>query len=69
MQESSQVLPAVHHIKFFIFDWSIPNIIIGAILIAGFFAAAWARLPRWIERGRENGRQGGAASASKGRKR
>jgi len=45
MQESSQVLPAVHHIKFFIFEWSIPNIIIGAILIAGFFAAAWARLP------------------------
>ena len=24
---------AVHHIKFFIFDWSVPNIIIGAIIV------------------------------------
>jgi protein-S-isoprenylcysteine O-methyltransferase Ste14 len=43
----------VHHIRFFIFDWSVPNIIIGAIIIVVFFAAAWTRLPKWIERGRE----------------
>ena len=58
MQEvSAQVIPAVHHIKFFIFDWSIPNVIMGVILIAVFFLAAWARLPKWIERGRENGKE------------
>jgi hypothetical protein len=28
-------------------------VIMGAIIIAVFFAAAWARLPKWIERGRE----------------
>jgi protein-S-isoprenylcysteine O-methyltransferase Ste14 len=44
---------AVHHIRFLIFDWSVPNIIMGAIIIAIFFLAAWARLPKWIERGRE----------------
>lgn len=55
----SQVLPAVHHIRFLIFDWSIPNVIIGAIIIAVFFLAAWARLPKWIERGRERQSQKG----------
>ena len=50
---SSQVLPAVHHIRFLIFDWSVPNIIVGGIIIAAFFLAAWARLPKWIERGRD----------------
>ncbi len=49
----SQVLPAVNHIRFLIFDWSVPNIIIGAIVIVVFFLAAWARLPKWIERGRD----------------
>lgn len=49
----SQLLPAVQHIKFLIFDWSVPNLIMGAILIVAFFAAAWARLPKWIERGHE----------------
>ena len=28
----------------------------GVIIIAVFFLAAWARLPKWIERGRENGK-------------
>jgi hypothetical protein len=55
---SSQVLPAVHHIRFLIFDWSIPNLIMGAVIIAVFFLAAWARLPKWIERGREKGKGG-----------
>jgi hypothetical protein len=56
---SSQVLPAVHHIRFLIFDWSIANLIVGAVIIAVFFLAAWARLPKWIERGREKTRGGG----------
>ena len=55
---SSHVLPAVHHIRFLIFDWSIPNLIMGAAIIAVFFFAAWARLPKWIERGREKGKGG-----------
>jgi hypothetical protein len=50
-----QVLSTVHHLKFLIFDWSLPNVIMGVIVILGFFAAAWARLPKWIERGRERG--------------
>lgn len=50
----SQTLPAVIHLKFLIFDWSLPNVIMGVILIAVFFVAAWARLPKWIERGRDH---------------
>jgi len=54
----SQVMPAVHHIKFLIFDWSLPNVIMGVIIIAIFFLGAWARLPKWIERGRERQKGG-----------
>jgi protein-S-isoprenylcysteine O-methyltransferase Ste14 len=50
---ASQVLPSVHHLRFLIFDWSLPNVIMGVIIVLVFFAAAWARLPRWIERGRD----------------
>jgi len=51
----SNVLPTVHHIRFLIFDWSVANVIMGASLIALFFLAAWFRLPKWIERGRDRG--------------
>jgi len=54
-------LPSVHHLRFLIFDWSLPNVIMGVIVIVVFFAAAWARLPKWIERGRDR-------EAGKGRK-
>jgi len=54
-----QVLSTVHHLRFLIFDWSLPNVIIGVIVILGFFAAAWARLPKWIERGRERAEKKG----------
>jgi hypothetical protein len=47
----SQTLPAAIHLRFLIFDWSLPNVIMGVVLIAIFFLAAWARLPKWIERG------------------
>jgi protein-S-isoprenylcysteine O-methyltransferase Ste14 len=54
-----QVLSGVLHIKFLIFDWSVPNLVMGAIVVVVFFAAAWARLPKWIERGRERDTEGG----------
>jgi hypothetical protein len=56
---ASQVLPTVHHLRFLIFDWYLPNVIMGALVIIVFFAAAWARLPKWIERGRERSSERG----------
>ena len=53
----SQTLPTVIHLRFLIFDWSLPNVIMGVVLIAVFFLAAWARLPKWIERGRDRGKE------------
>ena len=69
MEEAGpQVLSSVHHLRWLIFDWSLPNVIMGAIVIVGFFAAAWARLPRWIERGRDRGKPvAGMGAAAKGR--
>jgi hypothetical protein len=55
-----QILSTVHHLRFLIFDWSLPNVIMGGIVIALFFLGAWARLPKWIERGRERQSQKGA---------
>jgi hypothetical protein len=48
----SQVLPAANHIRFLIFDWSVPNLVIGLVIVVLFFLAAWLRLPGWIEGGR-----------------
>jgi protein-S-isoprenylcysteine O-methyltransferase Ste14 len=50
---AAQVVASVHHVRFLIFDWSVPNLIMGAVLVIVFFAGAWMRLPKWIERGRE----------------
>lgn len=44
-----QLLPAVHTIKFSIFDLAVPNIIAWAVLIVILLAAAWLRLPRTFE--------------------
>lgn len=55
MDIGSQVVPAALHIKFLIFDWSVPNLVMGAIILIAFFAAAWARLPKWLEHGRDKG--------------
>jgi protein-S-isoprenylcysteine O-methyltransferase Ste14 len=57
-EAAPQVLASVHHLRFLIFDWSLPNIIMGVIVILLFFGAAWARLPKWIERGRERAATG-----------
>jgi len=51
-------MPAVQHIRFFIFDWSVPNLIVGAIILVLFFAAAWARLPKWLEQARDRDKEG-----------
>jgi len=51
---SAQLLPAVHHFVFLIFNVSIPNLIIGLVLIAILFLGAWARLPGFIEHGRDS---------------
>jgi len=53
-----QVVATTNHIRFLIFDWAVPNLIVGAILIAVFFLAAWARLPKWIEQGRDRQKGG-----------
>ncbi len=51
-QLSTQLLPVVTHFSFLIFNISLPNLIVGALLIAIFFLGAWARLPGFIEHGR-----------------
>ncbi len=48
----AQLLPAVRHVAISIFNIAIPNLIVWGIVIVIFFLAAWARLPRFIERGR-----------------
>jgi hypothetical protein len=44
-----QMLPAVPHLKFSIFDLAIPNIIAWLAVILILFVGAWARLPKFFE--------------------
>ncbi|MFN2103307.1 MAG: hypothetical protein ACK2U0_20465 [Candidatus Promineifilaceae bacterium] len=44
-----QLLPAVPHIIFGIFDLAIPDLIAWIMIIVLFFIAAWARLPKFFE--------------------
>lgn len=48
-QLPTQLLPAVPHITFGIFNLAIPNLIAWSIIIVIFFVAAWARLPKFFE--------------------
>ena len=41
-----EMLPAVPHVTFWIFNLAIPNIIAWAAVIGVFFIAAWCRLPK-----------------------
>ena len=41
-----EMLPAVPHVAFLIFNLAVPNIIAWAVVIAVFFVAAWLRLPK-----------------------
>jgi len=45
----TQMLPAVPHVVFGIFDLAIPNLFAWGVSIAVFFLAAWGRLPRIFE--------------------
>jgi hypothetical protein len=49
----AQLLPVLPHFKFLIFNITIPNLVMELLVLAVFFLAAWARLPKWIERGRD----------------
>jgi hypothetical protein len=52
-QLPAQLLRVTTHFDFFIFKIALPNLIVGLVLIVIFFAAAWARLPRFLEHGRD----------------
>jgi hypothetical protein len=60
-----QMLQAVPHVTFSIFNFAIPTIIAFAVLIFLFLAGAWARIPRFIagphevQEGREDTPEGG----------
>lgn len=53
-QLPAQLLPALTHFKFLIFDISLPNLIIGVVSVVFLVLGAWLRLPRFIEHGRES---------------
>jgi hypothetical protein len=52
-QLPAQLLSVTTHFDFSIFKIALPNLIVGLVLIVIFFAAAWARLPRFLEQGRD----------------
>jgi hypothetical protein len=53
---AAQALPTVPHLSFSIFNISVPNLIVWGVIIVILVVGAWARLPRFMERGR--GRDG-----------
>jgi hypothetical protein len=46
----TQLLPAVSHFTFSIFNVGIPNLIMWCVAVVLFFAGGWSRLPRLFER-------------------
>ena len=53
---AAQALPTIPHVIFSIFNITIPNLIVWGVLILVLLVGSWARLPRFIERGRNAGR-------------
>jgi hypothetical protein len=49
MELPAQLLAAVPHITFSIFNIALPNLIVILLLIVIFCVAVWARLPRIFE--------------------
>lgn len=45
----TQLLPAVPHVIFSVFDLALPNIVAWALIDAILLIAAWARLPSVLE--------------------
>ncbi len=52
---ATERLPAVPHVVFGIFNLAIPNLIAWAVLVIVFAAAAWFRLPRFVEHAADRG--------------
>jgi hypothetical protein len=46
----TQLLPAVHHFAFSVFNVAIPNLIMWGVVVVLFIAGGWSRLPRLFER-------------------
>jgi hypothetical protein len=47
-QLPAQILQAVPHVTFSIFNFSIPTIIAFVVIVLVFFAGAWLRIPDFI---------------------
>jgi hypothetical protein len=45
----AQLLPAVHHLTFSIFNVGIPNLIMWGVVVVLFFVGGWLRLFRLFE--------------------
>ncbi len=52
-QLTAQLMGASPHVNFLFFSIMIPNLVMGLVAVAVFFAAAWLRLPHFIEHGRD----------------
>ena len=44
-----QMLPAVSHVQFSVFNLAVPDIVFWALVIALFIIAVWAPIPRFLE--------------------
>jgi hypothetical protein len=47
-QLPTQLLQAVPHVTFSIFNFAIPTIIAFAVVVVVFLVGAWARIPRFV---------------------
>jgi len=52
----TQLLPAVPHVVFGVFDLALPNIVAWGLVDITFLLAAWLRLPRFLESSEEDER-------------
>lgn len=45
----TQLLPAVPHVSFGVFDLALPNLVAWALVDVALLVAAWGRLPGFLE--------------------
>lgn len=45
----TQLVPAVPHVTFWVFDLALPNLVAWALVDVAAVVAAFLRLPRWLE--------------------
>lgn len=50
----TQLLPAVPHVSFSVFDLAIPNLVAWALVDVALLVAAWGRLPGFLEASEED---------------